>query len=286
MRLRKLRYKHVPSRLIIETTTRCNASCVYCGNRAVPKMDMDFGLYKRIVDVTPYVKRIDPLSRGEPLMYPHIVEAIAYAKSKGKEVVVHTNGSLLITTMSVALLETGLDLLVFSIDEIDPDRFAKIRRGLNISTILANVQAFNLIREECGYSTKTAARICRTEANEDRLDEIINGLVPYFDEVNTMPELEVLSSSEVLKRPICYGEPLECIDPYRNLVVRPDGRVVFCCTDWYDNFTIGKVSEQVTERELLDIFNSKQMNYFRNGMKKGRIPAICTVCRARTGVKK
>jgi len=286
MRFRKLRYKHVPTRLIIETTTRCNASCIYCGNKDVPKMDMDFGLYKRIVDVTPCVKRIDPLSRGEPLMYPFIVEAIVYAKSKGKEVVVHTNGSLLITTMSVALLETELDLLVFSIDEIDPDRFAKIRRGLNISTILANVQAFNLIRDECGYSTKTMARICRTEANEDRLDEITDGLALYFDEVRIMPELGVLSSSEIQSHPFCYGDPLECIDPYRNLVVRPDGRVVFCCTDWYDNFTIGKVSEQVTECELLDIFNSKQMNYLRDGMKKGRIPAICSVCRARKGANK
>lgn len=286
MRFRNLRYRHVPTRLIIETTTRCNASCVYCGNKDVPKMDMEIGLYKRIVDATPYVKRIDPLSRGEPLVYPHIVEAIAYAKSKGKEVVVHTNGSLLIPTMSVALLEAELDLLVFSIDEIDPARFAKIRRGLNVSTILANVQAFNLIREECGYLTKTMARICRTEANEDRLDEITNGLSPYFDEVHIMPELEVLSSNDILKRPLCYGDPLQCIDPYRNLVVRPDGRVVFCCTDWYDNFSIGKVSEQVTERELLDIFNSKQMNYFRDGMGKGRIPAICSVCRARKGTNK
>lgn len=249
-------------------------------------MDMEFGLYKRIVDAVPYVKRIDPLSRGEPLIYPHIVEAIAYAKSKDKEVVVHTNGSLMTAQMSAALLETELDLLVFSIDEIDPDRFAKIRRGLSIDVILANVQAFNLIREECGYLTKTAARICRTEANADRLEEIINGLSSYFDDVRVMPELEVLSSDEVLKQPICYGGSLECVEPYRSLVVRPDGRVVFCCTDWYDNFTIGNVTEQVTERELLDIFNSKQMNHLRDGMGRGRIPAICSVCRARKGINK
>ena len=286
MKFRRLRYKHIPTQLIIETTTRCNANCVYCGNDSVPKMDMEYNLYKKIVDAAPFVKRIDPLSRGEPLMYPYIIQAIGYAKSKRKEVVVHTNGSLLTRWMSERLLATTLDLLVFSIDEIDPDRFAKIRRGLDISSILANVQVFNSIREKYNYSTKTMARICKVKANADKLEEIINGLSPYFDEVRVMPKLKVLSSSEVQKQRLCYSNPLQCIDPYRNLVVRPDGRVVFCCTDWYDNFTIGRISEQVTERELLDIFNSKQMNRLRDGMKKGRIPAICSVCRVRKGVGK
>src|SRR3990167_1690013 len=68
-----------PRHIFIETTANCNLSCEYCP-REKRKEDMDFELFQRIVEeCNQYGPRSFSLHLfGEPLLYPHILQAIEY----------------------------------------------------------------------------------------------------------------------------------------------------------------------------------------------------------------
>lgn len=87
-----------PRHLFLETTANCNLSCAYCP-REKRKEDMDYDLFKKIVnEASNYGPRSFSLHLfGEPLLYPRIIDAIRYIKSKNKRhvVLLTTNGTLL-----------------------------------------------------------------------------------------------------------------------------------------------------------------------------------------------
>lgn len=90
--------KEFPRHIFIETTANCNLACSYCPREKI-KENMDYGLFKEIVDeASHYGPRSFSLHLfGEPLLYPHILEAIAYIKSKNRRntILLTTNGTVL-----------------------------------------------------------------------------------------------------------------------------------------------------------------------------------------------
>lgn len=105
-----------PRHIFIETTANCNLSCEYCPREKI-KEDMDFGLFKAVVDeATRYGKRSFSLHLfGEPLLYPKIMEAINYIKAKNKRhtILLTTNGTVL-NKFAKRLLESGVDRIIWS----------------------------------------------------------------------------------------------------------------------------------------------------------------------------
>lgn len=105
-----------PKHIFIETTAHCNLSCDYCP-REKRKDDMDFGLFKDIVDeCSKYGARSFSFHLfGETLLYPKIIEAILYTKKQNKNhtVLITTNGTLL-NKYADALLESGVDRIIWS----------------------------------------------------------------------------------------------------------------------------------------------------------------------------
>ena len=78
---------------------------------------MDFGLFKRIVDeCSEHGPRSFSLHLfGEPLLYPHILEAIRYIKEKDKRhtILLTTNGTLL-NKFADQLVGLGVDRIIWS----------------------------------------------------------------------------------------------------------------------------------------------------------------------------
>lgn len=113
--------KEFPMHLDIESTNRCNLQCTFCDRqRTVSENqfgDMDMNLYKKIIDegARNNLWGIKLSYRGEPLLHPHIVQMVAYAKQKGiLDVYFNTNGMLLNERMSSNLIEAGLDRISIS----------------------------------------------------------------------------------------------------------------------------------------------------------------------------
>ena len=83
---------------------------------------------------------------GEPLINRDILAMVEFAANKGVRVSLQTNGTLLTSEMSAALLDRGLDMLWVSIDSFDEDMYETIRKNSGLKLIRRNIENFNAER--------------------------------------------------------------------------------------------------------------------------------------------
>lgn len=124
------------SKVYFEVTNHCNFRCDFCpiNNSRRKPQHMPFGLFTKGVDEIARDRIADTIGfhvLGEPLLYPHLVDALDYAREKGLRTEVTTNGALLTKERAVALAKVGLGLLTISLQIVDGDEHAC--RGTNLS---------------------------------------------------------------------------------------------------------------------------------------------------------
>jgi uncharacterized Fe-S cluster-containing radical SAM superfamily enzyme len=99
---------------------------------------MDFELFKKVIDESPGLEHLCMHNWGEPLLHKDIFRMIDYAKAAGIAwVVMNTNGTLLTDKMIQRIVESGLDIIRFSIDG-SAETFKKIR-GVELQKIETNI---------------------------------------------------------------------------------------------------------------------------------------------------
>jgi MoaA/NifB/PqqE/SkfB family radical SAM enzyme len=119
---------HIPEKnppfVQIAVTNLCNKNCGMCIRFQVPIefRHMDYGDFKRIVDRLQGVESITLVGMGEPLLYPHLMEAICYCKEKGIKTRITTNGVLL-REKARELVEAGLDIIHLSVENVRQKEF-------------------------------------------------------------------------------------------------------------------------------------------------------------------
>ncbi len=112
------------------------------------KARMSFEMYTELVDdlYALGTRKIKFIGRGENFLHERFVEMIGYAKSKGFNTSITTNGSLITDDNVRELVEMGLDEIFFSVNagssksyneihlHTEPDAFDKIKRTLCLFT--------------------------------------------------------------------------------------------------------------------------------------------------------
>lgn len=107
-------------KVYFEVTNYCNFRCGFCPINVScrPWQHMDFSLFAKGVDdivEKDIAEEVGLHLMGEPLLYPHLYEAIEYANEKGLRTQVTTNGSLLTEERAHKLIDAGLDRLTISL---------------------------------------------------------------------------------------------------------------------------------------------------------------------------
>ncbi len=130
-------------------TNRCNFNCVYCHNEGLGQVqpaggpvgdEMTTSEAERLLTIARgFGVRAVKFTGGEPLLRQDLESIVAHASDIGLETSVTTNGSLL-KTRARGLRDAGLDRVNVSIDTLDPDHFARIRKG-SLAPVLAGVDA-------------------------------------------------------------------------------------------------------------------------------------------------
>ena len=124
------------SKVYLEVTNHCNLSCDSCpidNSRRKPQ-HMPFSLFIKGVDDIVRDTIADTIGfhvLGEPLLYPHLLEALEYARGKGLRTEVATNGVLLTGEKAVALVKAGLDRLTISLRIEEGDERTNLGAGLS-----------------------------------------------------------------------------------------------------------------------------------------------------------
>lgn len=144
-----------PTSVQLEITTRCNIRCEYCTHRHLPqKGDISFERLRALLDRIDWaqVDNVDFTGLGEPILHPRLPDMVLEILRRGRptHVRVVTNGTALTPKRFEPLCAAGITSIAFSIDSLDPERFARARQGARLEQVLANLEALAAHRARAG----------------------------------------------------------------------------------------------------------------------------------------
>jgi putative metalloenzyme radical SAM/SPASM domain maturase len=145
--------RNYPSRLFVETTTRCNMKCHMCVKQSmgngVKEGDISRETFEAILPALPQAEALILNGIGEPLLHPDFEAFIRIGKESmpaGSWVGFQSNGLLLDEARALSLVQAGLDRICLSLDAICPDTFRKIREGGEVKDLEFAFTALNKAR--------------------------------------------------------------------------------------------------------------------------------------------
>ncbi len=241
-----------PRHIFIETTANCNLSCEYCP-REKRKEDMDYELFKSIVDeCSQYGPRSFSLHLfGEPLLYPHIIEAILYIKKKNRRhtILLTTNGTLL-NKFSDALLQSKVDRVIWSYRKNNfNDKSLQLLRKIGLVRLL--------IEETPKEEFEKWKDFPRVE---------IKHLHNYGGQIDTT-KWGLQSGFS--------GDRYPCYHLWLAPAVRWNGDITICCNDPHGSESVGKYS---SINNLGLFWSSLHLKKIRESHMKGEYKGLCKDC--------
>lgn len=237
---RKEFVRGLPNEVTIELTNNCNLQCIMCPRHKMKRNKgyMEFPLFKKIIDeISNYTEVVDLDMFGESFMHPQIFDMIKYCKLKGLDTILHTNMTLVESEISNKLVDSGLDMVVISIDGITEKTYESIRIGADFEKVILNTNTFLRLKKKKPYAIVQMIYMTR---NSGEVSEFISfwrnkkvdfvRIRPYENIDHEIIYLNALGFKKLVKsRP--------CIQLWRKMFVCWDGTVVPCCDD-YDNISV------------------------------------------------
>lgn len=223
----------------VETINRCNGACSFCPvNRNIDpreKKVMERSLFENIVKqlaTIDYAGRFTTFSNNEPLLDERIIEWNRYARERLPKARMHlfTNGTLLTLDKFIALTEI--------LDELIIDNYQQ------------KLQLIGPCREIADY--------CK---GRPELAKKVTIVLRKPQEVLTSRGGNAPNRSEIGN----YGKD-RCILPFKQMIVRPDGKVSLCCNDAVGKYTLG----DLTKEGILDIWYGARFQMVRKCLYEGR----------------
>lgn len=235
------------NKIEIETINQCNNTCSFCPvNKIYDKRShttMPMELFKKIIiqlEKMKYANAINLFSNNEPLLDPFLQERLKFTREHlpYAYIFIFTNG-LMLTPEKLLQLLPYLD-------------FIHINNYNTVPQLLPGHQKL-----------------------QDTL--INNHISPDKAEIHLRNISECLSTrsgqSQNRKDTAVLYSP--CILPFSQMVIRPSGKVSFCCNDAYGLYTMGDISSE----SLTDIWYGKAFEKSRANILKSRsCQAPCKDC--------
>ena len=223
----------------IETVNRCNGNCDFCpvsrkdDTREYKEMPQE--LFEKIIDELAelnYSGKLALFSNNEPFLDEKIIERHRYARVKlpNARLRLFTNGTLL----TLEKFNEIVDLL----DELIID---------NYQQELQLIKPCQIIAEYCKEHPELTRKVTIVLRKPHEILSSRGGDAPNR------------------KQLVSYGED-RCILPYKQLIIRPDGKVSLCCNDPLGKNTLGDVSKD----SLVDVWFNDRFKMVRKCLYEGR----------------
>ncbi len=255
-----------PIYVLIEPVSTCNIRCTMCFqiDKTFTKkpfmgtMSLDF--FKKIIDDCSKngTKAITLASRGEPTLHPKLSEMLEYVSGKFLEVKLNTNATKLNEKLIRKILETGVNEVVYSVDESDEKKYEKIRVGGKFKEVLSNIQNFQRIRDKEFPNSKTSTRISGVLVNKDQdKKKITEFWKQYVDHVVFVKEQVRWDTYN--NQPDGLNSP--CMYLWERMYVWFDGTINPCDVDYKSELSTGKLN--YSENSIKDLWNSEPFQILR-----------------------
>ena len=268
-----------PPCLQIEPTSICNYRCTFCyqvdssfNKKSNGMMGMmSFDLFKLLIDEAEgRCEAITLASRGEPLICPEIEEMLAYAGGKFLALKLNTNAWFLDDAKCHAILQAGVNTVVFSADSASEPNYSRFRVGGQLKRVVKNIKRFHEIREKQYTHSTTISRVSGVKVpGSDDIDHMERFWGDWVDQVSFV---DYNPWENTYQQPV-NNITTACSDLWRRMFVWWDGSVNPCDSDYKSTLCVGKAPEN----GLSSLWRSQQYEELRK-IHKNQKRQQCNPC--------
>ncbi len=291
------RLPYAPVRLWVEPTSFCNLKCPMCTSRDIPEDKtgyMDWAVYEKIIDeAKEFVYDVNLFIGGESLFHKRLPDMIRYAGDSGIGTRLSTNATVLTKDKTQALLDAGLDFIIFSFDGYEKEAYEKIRVNANFEKTLGNIRGFLEEKKRRGSSKPYAVFQVIEYGQCNPEDDSEGWTYGMGSEIKAafLKGLEGLPIDEFsVIPPHTFGgkisrrgrEGFRTVSPkyapctflWYSMSVKWDGTVVPCCVDLSGDMPLGDAGKE----SLLEIWNGQRLMGLREKIAAGKYAEV-PLCR-------
>jgi radical SAM protein with 4Fe4S-binding SPASM domain len=271
----------LPSTAVLGVTNRCNLSCPMCLRSVMefPGPELGFDFFQRVIDQgARFFRYVSLDGPGEPMLNRDIHKIVGYCRAAGMRVVYSTNATMLSAENIDAILASGLDHIIFSVNGATREVFEKYNRGASYEQVVSGIQRF--------LNTKIAwrSRILVT-VQMVRLPETIPQArrfqamwrVPGVDSVRIKADVVRTEAAQVGKGRRPEALVNRCPRLWNGpLYVNYDGKVNGCPGVLFRAKALGNAREQ----PLAELWNGRRMREMRKAHVERDFTAVpeCLTC--------
>lgn len=262
-----------PEVIYIETTNCCNANCIMCPHDKMVRRKevMHDEIYNKIVEGLKFCDltktQVFLHKEGEPLCDNKLISRIKYLSENNpeiKELGINTNAMLLTKEKSRELIESGLNLIFFSLDGATSESYEKIRVNCKYDVVVENVKYFLELRKKSNKKIRVVMQMLLFDFNMVEKEDYIKmwsqyDVEFYFKETHCYLD----GGQSSFAKPVFQDQIKICEDPFKVLVYYVDGNVGCCCWDYNNEYVVGNVSEG----NALELFNNNRIDFLRTKQK-------------------
>ena len=296
----------------LETTNCCPYTCNMCPRTHAMTREqghMDIGLFRAILDQVEPFWQVDDLVEepyialwhfGEPMVYKHFVEAVAYCHERGIRASISTNPSAWTARRIDEILEVGVDELYVMFDGMDDETSMSIRgRAASFVRGEANFRRLLERKAQLGVGRpRLHVSMIKQQRNAHQwetfkshwkqvegIDSVLLCDLSTF--AGDVPELITISNglaaqdtaqAIALKRDNGLSR-FPCYYPWHSVTVTWDGRVVPCCRDHNGAAVLGDLTKETLEA----VWNGEPMQALRKEFVSKRVTSKpCDTCREKS----
>ena len=199
-------YEHIPQAATIAITPKCNYKCEHCSFKTKNQgKEWNLDDLKNVIDQLLKLGTYNiTFTGGEPLLYPHLEEAISYVDKKEAIVGMFTNGYFLTEKKAKSLYNAGLDYIFISLDSPVAKEHNKNRMGREDSDVFDRAIEATRIAKETGFVAGISTFMTPEKIKRGYLEKMYEfgeklGVdeIVYFDLVPS-GNLAILSGNQLL----------------------------------------------------------------------------------------
>ncbi len=287
-----------PYIIIVDPINHCNLRCPLCpsgtGNLNRDRAVMSYQMFTGIIEpLIPYAYEISFHNWGESLLNPEIFKMITFAARRGVASNMSTNLNIPNDGVMEAIVGSGLEYIVVSLDAASPDVYRHYRRGGDFDLVLSNLRSLIACRNARGSKTPIVewqfivmkhnvheVERARTMSREIGVENFRLIPVGFPFGVSNLDELRREWAPDCL--PLPPRIEAACFYLYRSVTINADGGISPCCMVSDARYDFGNLLHE----DFADIWNNERYRSARRLFAPGANPVCATVCNGCTKFRK
>lgn len=303
-----VRVRHLPTFVSVEPANFCNLRCPECpvgmanGHPQSGKAErLRPEVWKTLLrEIAPYAHTMQFYFQGEPLLNPNLPEMIHEAHETGLYTIVSTNAQGVTPGLAEALVRSGLNRIIVSLDGLSPESYNAYRVGGDLEKVREALCLLHAAKQRFHSRTPLIEWQClRLRTNEHEwaemrrvyrrwgADRLVFKTAQLYDYTNGNPLMPAnprharytigKDGKYHLKQSLwrrLWGISAPCCRLWSGCVVTTSGEVLPCCYDKAHAYSFGNI----LSTPLSVLFHSSMANGFRYSVLLNEGIAICRNC--------